>query len=243
MKFLNETSYLIEFKSTDLDGATYFLPAYALHRPACQAFAKGKYYEPDTHRIVAYILKAFPGNMVHAGTFFGDMLPSFSRSCGIVGKVYAFEPLLENYVLARLTVDRNNLGNVLLFNSGLGDQLAPCRISRGSTVHSGGASSVSEKGDTTSTIVTIDSLSLTQLSILQLDVEGFELPALHGASRTVLAHRPLVLLEDNNNNCAALMDEWHYQKAGKIRGLDIWCPTERADLLDAVKAFLQKIQA
>ena len=56
--------------------------------------------------------------MVHAGTFFGDMLPSLSAKCPAT--VFAFEPVLENYVLAKLTVSENNLGNVLLLNSALG---------------------------------------------------------------------------------------------------------------------------
>lgn len=242
MQFIESSAYRVGFTGVVIDGARYFVPDYAAHRPAGQAILKGRYYEPRTHALVRLLLESLPGNIVHAGTFFGDMLPSFSRACGTAGRVYAFEPLLENHVLARLTVDANRLENVVLFNAGLGAALASCLMARGSAAgtHAGGASKVSPRGDASATLMTIDSLGLTQLSILQLDVEGHELEALTGARRTIAACRPVIMIEDNGRACAPLLGQSSYVFAGQIPGLDIWLPAGADGAADVVSRFLAK---
>ena len=46
---------------------------------------------------------------------------------------------------------------------------------------------------------TIDSLELSDLSFIKIDVEGYELPVLQGAQRSLEQFRPLVLVEQNGN--------------------------------------------
>jgi len=237
MRFVTDRAFAIPLKRVALEGSDYFLPRYARHRPAVRALARGRFYEPETHRLVAHVLAAVPGSMVHAGTFFGDMIPDFARACAPAGRLYCFEPLLENYVLARLAVDANGLENVLLFNSALGAGLGFCRIARGGEIHAGGASQVSETGEVSATVVTVDSLGLGQLSILQLDVEGFEVPALEGARDTIARLRPLVMLEDNRRETADPMQAAGYRMARRIAGLRIWCPVERTDLAAGLESF------
>jgi FkbM family methyltransferase len=199
----------------------YFLPAYAKHRPACQAILRGNYYEPDTHIIIDLLMKSRPGNLIHAGTFYGDMLPSFSGKCPKT--IYAFEPVLENYILAKLCIFKNNLKNVALFNSGLGNQIGISCVETHDVnkIHKGGTSTISSKGQTT-TITTIDSFSIDELSVIQLDVEGYELPALMGAALTIERNKPTILIEDNSNNCAPLLNKFGYVFIGRIPGLHIW---------------------
>jgi hypothetical protein len=102
----------LDFAVRTIGRNSYFIPEYAMHRPLCKNLMKGKLHEPRKHKLVDAVMRRRPGNMVHAGTFFSDMLPSFSAKCP--GTVFAFEPVLENYVLAKLTVSDNNHGNVLL---------------------------------------------------------------------------------------------------------------------------------
>lgn len=219
--FTNSASFKIDFDLVSFKNNFYFVPAYAKHRPACQAILSGQYYEPDTHTLIDLIMQYQPGNMIHAGTFYGDMLPSFSSKCPKT--IYAFEPVLENYVLAKLCVFKNNLRNIALFNSGLGDHIGISYIETQDVnlTHKGGASSISSKGQAT-TITTIDSLSIDDLSVIQLDVEGYELPALKGATSTIKRNKPTILIEDNNNSCALFLNELGYVLVGKIPGLYIW---------------------
>jgi FkbM family methyltransferase len=95
---------------------------------------------------VEFIFSKYYGSMVHAGTFYGDMLPTFSSY--VSSNVYAFEPVLENYVLAKICAAKNNLENVLLFNCGLGSSVENLRINttEGNGQHAGGASKIDANG-------------------------------------------------------------------------------------------------
>lgn len=225
IEFKQNDKYGVEFTHLTLDGNQYFVPTYALHRPAVKKLLSGTLYEPDTHDFVRGFCKSFKGSIVHAGTFFGDMLPNFSRF--VSGNVYAFEPVFENYILAKLCVDNNNLQNVILINSALSDRLGNLNIStrEGGGRHAGGGSTISDKGEICAAI-NIDRLNIGDLVLIQLDVEGHELIALAGAQETIQRSRPVIAIEDNNDNCADFLRNINYESAGHIPGLTIWIPSE-----------------
>lgn len=225
IEFMQDEKFGVEFTHLTLDGNQYFVPKYALHRPAVKNFLNGNLYEAETHYFVREFCKSFKGSMVHAGAFFGDMIPNFSRS--VSGNLYAFEPVFENYILAKLCVDSNNLENVLLINCALSDDLRNLYIitsERGGR-HAGGASAISEKGKIC-VAVNIDRLNIEDLVLIHLDVEGHELIALTGAQETIQKSRPAIAIEDNNNNCADFLSNIKYEKVGHIPGLKIWAPSE-----------------
>jgi FkbM family methyltransferase len=209
----------LDFTIRTVGRNSYFIPGYATHRPACKNLLKGKLHEPRTHKLVDLVMRYRPGNMVHAGTFFGDMLPSFSAKCP--GTVFAFEPVLENYILAKLTVLENNLGNVLLSNSALGSAYAisSIEVANENGTHKGGSSTVrsqivSDAQHQLVTILPIDSLPHENLTLFHLDVEGFELQALAGAERIIQKNKPVLLLEDNLNNCRDFLQNHGYTHLG-----------------------------
>lgn len=225
IEFIQDEKFGVEFTHLTLDGNQYFVPKYALHRPAVKNLLNGDLYEPDTHNFVREFCKSFKGSMVHAGTFFGDMIPNFSKS--VSGNVYAFEPVFENYILAKLCVDSNILANVILMNSALSNGLGNLYIntSKGGGRHAGGASTISDKGEICAAI-NIDRLNIEDLVLIQLDVEGHELLALTGAQETIQKSRPVIAIEDNNDNCADFLRDIKYVNVGHIPGLTIWAPNE-----------------
>ncbi len=225
IEFLKDAKFEIEFIDLTLDGSKYFVPKYALHRPAVKNLLKGKLYEPETHDFVRAFFQTFKGSMIHAGTFFGDMIPNFSRS--VSGTVYAFEPVFENYILAKLCVDNNSLTNVILMNSALSEDLGNLCIdtSEDEGIHAGGSSTISDEGKICAAI-NIDRLEINDLVLIQLDVEGHELTALRGAKHTIKRCRPVIAIEDNSNNCKDYLCELEYERIGSIPGLSIWSPSE-----------------
>lgn len=213
--------YQVGFERIRLGEATHFLPEYARHRPAVRRMASGVVHEPGTHARVAAVLEAMPGSVVHAGTFFGDMLPTFSRACR--GQVHAFEPVLENYVLARLSVEENRLDNVLLLHAALGRELGLGRMDTGvgQPLHAGGASRLGTVGQRTN-VVPLDLFDIRGLSLVHLDVEGHELPALLGGLQTIRRELPVIAIEDNRRECAPLLEGEGYRLSGSVNGVHWW---------------------
>ena len=111
-------------------------------------------------------------------------LPNFSKFTQ--GRVYAFEPVLENFVLAKLCVEQNDLTNVILMNSALSDSIANLRIdtNQKNGLHAGGGSTISNSGHIC-TSLKIDNLEADDIVLIQFDVEGHELEVLSGALDTI----------------------------------------------------------
>lgn len=182
----------------------YCVPLSSSHRPAARTILAGRIWEPDTIEFLRAHCKA--GDIIHAGTYFGDFLPALSRAVDSRAMVWAFEPNPENYRCARITTYVNGLQNVELTNAGLGERagLLPL-LTRG--VHGaslGGASRITQAGGQSNDnrsidvrIVTIDETfpSGRKASLIQLDVEGFERQALAGALATIRRCKPILVLE------------------------------------------------
>lgn len=214
----------------EVDGATYIVPDKFANHAYSKRIREGKYYEPKLHKFVAKHLKKNPGSMVHAGTFIGDMLPRFSAAATTL---YAFEPEIENYLAAKAMVDVNNLANVFLINAALGAQQDVLElIIEANGRHLGGrvqlqrdelALSDKEKEEISRKsyvpVVVIDHLKIEDLSLLQLDVEGYELQVLQGATQTLEKCKPAVVVEDKSHACAEYLREFGYELTdGNING-------------------------
>lgn len=227
-------SYQLEFIECALEGNVYFLPAYSLERPAVRCFLNGQLYEPETHALVRHVFSRVRGSMIHAGTFFGDMIPNFAA---VAETLWCFEPVLENYVLARLAIERNGLDNVNLFNAALSDGVGHVRMSTVSDegVHRGGSSFVAGSG-VTCPAMTLDQFDYTDLRILQLDVEDHELSALRGAVRTIRQHLPLIMIEDRAEACSEFLGGLGYINVGALPNLHIWLNPANEDVERALRA-------
>ena len=214
----------IETAVVRFDDAVYFVPGYAVHKPVAGRILRKKYVSPPLHAVVERVMGWRPGSILHAGTFFGDMLPSFSRKTPSL--VYAFEPVLENYLLARHVIERNELDNVLLFHAGLAERTRLGRVEtmRSPHRHRGGASFVVSDPERPThatqriSLIPIDHLAIDDLSILQLDVEGFERRVLEGALETIARNEPVIVLEDNRDDCEELLSSLGYTRSGQVAG-------------------------
>lgn len=183
---------------------TYCVPRSSLHRPVPQTIIASRVWESKTLNLLR---GARPdGDIVHAGTFFGDFIPALARSRTAGARVWAFEPSRENYECARITIMLNGLENVVLNHAGLdaSSGIALLATSDEGGLPLGGGSRLMQDpahADGVSNeevnLMAVDDVvsSDRQVAVVQLDVEGHEQQALAGAMSTIARCRPLIVLE------------------------------------------------
>jgi len=193
----------------------YCIPESCLHRPAAVRVLAGGVHEPDT---IDYIAKhCSNGDIIHAGTFFGDFLPGISVALSSESKIWAFEPNLESYRCAQITIEINSLTNVVLACKGLGAQKGRefLRTRDFGGMELGGASRIVshlESECNHGSFVEMDTIDDViprerNVSLIHLDVEGYEDYALRGALDTIKRCLPALIIEIWPSK-AALSDSW-----------------------------------
>lgn len=186
------------------DHGGFCIPLSSRHRPAVQAILRGEVWERET---IDYIRSHVgDGDIIHAGTYYGDFLPGLSRSIGPGAVVWAFEPNPENVRCARITIEMNGLANIRLTAAALGEREGTLSlvITDAKGIPLGGASHVHgvshPDGDGDSIVIPMTTLddaigSDRRISIVQLDVEGYERSVLAGAMKIIRRCKPILILE------------------------------------------------
>ncbi len=183
----------------------YCVPLASSHRPAARRILSGGVWEAETLDLLRR--EAREGDVVHAGTYFGDFLPALSRAARPEHVVWAFEPSRENFRCAQITLLLNDISNVRLLNAALGDREGTewlvTESDDGRALGGGsflaGAGIEGKRGRPTERVRTVRIDDVVEpdrrISAIQLDVEGTEEAALAGAMETVRRWRPLLVLE------------------------------------------------
>lgn len=118
------------------------------------------------------------------------------------GRVYAFEPVIENAVLLRQNVRRNRFRNVRVCATAVSkvsgsDRLMLAEYSGGSALSIAELppDAIGERPVQTASIDDLIASGFVPPSLVKIDVEGAELEVLEGMSETLKRHRPDVLFE------------------------------------------------
>jgi FkbM family methyltransferase len=125
----------------------------------------------------------------HVGVWPAALVPHFKR-------VLAFEPLPH---LWRACIDAVSADNALILPCAITERTGTVEIAVGAVERYGGSSAVTS-GGTVFPALALDDLParfVTGLGALLLDIEGHELPALHGAAGLLAAWHPVVVVEEN----------------------------------------------
>lgn len=156
-----------------------------------------------------------PGDtVVDAGAFVGDHAVPIASIVGPTGHVHSFEPFEETR--EALLYNARHLPQITVYDCALGDvDGAEMAMKRGGIVGDGrnvGATCVvpAEDGDGLPRVHVrrMDAIQIPpRVSLLRMDVEGFELAVMRGAERTILRDRPVIVFEVSG----------HYARVGVTR--------------------------
>jgi FkbM family methyltransferase len=182
----------------------YCVPRAARARLAARVTLEGEVWESDTVDLVAGVDPT--GDIVHAGTFFGDFLPAFAASRADGAIVWAFEPGEQNRRCTEITISLNGLENVKLTPAGLSASEGSALLAvgdRDGTPLGGASRLISDPSrlrwwdSERVRLVAVDDVvpADRRVAAIPLDVEGHEQEALQGALATIVRWRPLIVLE------------------------------------------------
>lgn len=149
-----------------------------------------------------------PGSAVlDVGAFIGTHTLAFSTLVGDRGTVIAFEPRAEAFDLLTRNVQDNQRTNVRLHQQGVSDAPASIQLHRmpsGALTNFAGLALEDDDNGPASgpayevPLVTVDSLALSAVGLLKIDVEGMERQVLDGARETIASFKPAVFAEANS---------------------------------------------
>lgn len=178
----------------------FAVPADATDRPAVRAVLDGGVHEPHTRAFIAQWVGE--GDVVHAGTFFGDYLPFLERATAPGARIWAFEANPNSAALAHETVTLNQLEKITLTHCGLSDVTGSLwfRTHTPEGANLGGLAHVVDRPGPGTVEVRADLLDhlvdrTRTVSILHLDIEGHEAAALIGAFHLIRRNKPIIIAE------------------------------------------------
>ncbi len=156
-------------------------------------------------------------NIIDIGANFGYHTLFFAKEIEKSGgNVYAFEPQIQNYLLLYNNIQRNHLKNVQTYQQACSNEASIVNLPYIET------SNMVNMGDFTlnhqispnthiASSVPIDSFIFPQIDLIKIDVQGWELKTLFGATELIKRDKPTMIIEfeehqlvKTGNNCASL---------------------------------------
>jgi FkbM family methyltransferase len=162
----------------------------------------GGTYEPQVMEVLRRLLPP-DAVVIDVGANIGVFAVVMARLAP-KGRVFAFEPAPENFAYLLRNIAANRAGNVTAEQSAVWDRPGTVPFvytpesPSGSFVAAGGSE---PPGTMAVEAVRLDDyvtgLGLRRIDLVMIDAEGAEMPVLRGASQTLVAHRPALLVEVN----------------------------------------------
>jgi FkbM family methyltransferase len=134
------------------------------------------------------------------GTNMGETLLNFAR-LNPAGKNYGFEPVPFLYQKANHNISLNDFKNIFLNNIALSDQPGKLYFEIPKNRNYGSISMAKEASSNAQEVqaITLDEFvavnKIEKIDLIKIDVEGFEVNVLKGASNTIHQHRPILYIE------------------------------------------------
>ena len=151
--------------------------------------------------------------VVEIGAHIGSHTLPISRLVGPWGRVYAFELQRKIYRELHHNLALNGATNVVPLRYAIGSGEPRIIEMNPPSPGNEGGTSVGAGGDRAE-LRSLDSFGFERVSVLKIDVEGYENEVLDGASETIRRNRPVILIEIAGGNLyetapAEILDQIH----------------------------------
>ena len=164
-------------------------------------------FEDNAHSILYSLIKE-GDNILDIGSNIGSTILQFANRTGEKGMVLGFEPDPHNFNECQKNIALNNFNNIEVLPIGLGNEKGEFQLVVDTPSNRGGNRiALSECICQESTTVNIDTVdhtirkkNINQVSLVKIDVEGFEMNVLKGAELLILNDSPIFFIEINDNN-------------------------------------------
>jgi len=165
-----------------------------------------------------------------------------AKLVGKTGKVYAVEPVSQNFYLLKKNLELNNLGNVETYRYALGEKTGSAKIYVTSKMNLSTLRNDAIQTNLVKTekidILTVDNFLKDKQNpdLIRMDVEGYEYQILKGMSST-LSLKPKLLMEihgyilsnKQQNEIFSILEDYGYRPKFVVR--DEFCATKTARIL------------
>jgi FkbM family methyltransferase len=182
-------------------------------------FREGRYLVPTTDTAVVpsmisgayekYELDLYkkllkPGyKILDIGANIGVYCIEASKTIGAKGKVYAFEPVDENLKLLGHNLGLNNVKNVLVSGSAIGEKEDTIKIytaKNSIATHSAGAISETFVEVPVTTIDAFVKKNNLKINLIKMDIEGYEGAAVEGGLTILKQQQPILFIEFSSHH-------------------------------------------
>lgn len=163
----------------------------------------GRQYEPYIFEfLVKNNIDLTHSDVIDVGANNGNFTIDFAMLVGDTGRVYAFEPQRIIYYQLCGNVFMNGLDNVICINQALSNKSETVNIQYPDYFNEGqvnfGDVRIVDKPNTRFEQVEakrLDEYDFVNLSLIKIDVQGYEYNVLNGAIDTIDKHRPFIVFE------------------------------------------------
>jgi len=149
-----------------------------------------KFYEQP---MLQYIRKAYHGGtFIDCGACIGNHTLWFARYCA--DKVIAIEPVTRNIEHAKVNVKLSGLQNVTFIQAALGEKHGRGAMEHAGNFHGQYNLTTGDEAD----VITLDSLIPlleAPVTVIKLDIQWSEVPALRGTLAMLAGYRPALFIE------------------------------------------------
>ena len=183
----------------------------------------GQVYEPYLFSFISDNLIDLTGTeIVDVGANNGHFTVEFAHYVSDTGKVFAFEPQRVIYQQLCGNVFLNGLDNVYAYNVALGETEGVTNIESPNYYSEGevnfGDIHLTNNGDDIekALITKLDNFNFDNLSLIKIDVQGYEPYVIKGGLKTIEKHRPYIFIEMEQDQ----LEKYGYTEADLVKQIE-----------------------